>query len=237
MKYKKIFVIGFNKTASTTFHHLFLKVGLDSHHSTDWEKNDAINIAQCFSDGDAHIKETHPINFKKLEARYPESLFILNVRELESWLLSRAKHGMWVMKENSIFNWPPTIEEYQSWISKRIYHHNNVLNYFKDKSEKLLIVNTDNNKWIEFVAEHIGFNYNEYFKSNVSSIKQEDLKLIQAKNVLNETFTKLRYTVDEGRSLNLNKSLCSMYKNNIDWNYYSNNSIHFILKQRRAVSL
>lgn len=215
MKYSKIFVIGFNKTATTTFHNLFLKIGLTSYHSTDWESE--IKNIQCFSDGDDHMNPKHPLNFKNLEKQYPEALFILNVRELESWLLSRAKHGMWVMTKNSIFEWPPSIQEYKSWISKRIYHHNDVLNYFINTPQKLLLVNTDENNWIEFVANHIGFQSIEYFKSNVSSIKENDAKLIEAKTILSKTFDELKYTDAERKSLNLNKKTAALYKNNIDF--------------------
>lgn len=231
MKYSKIFVIGFNKTATTTFHHLFMKVGLSSYHSTDWENK--IDMFQCFSDGDSHIKENHQMSFKTLEKQYPKALFILNTRELKPWLLSRAKHGMWVMRKNSIFEWPPTIQEYKSWISKRIYHHNNVLNYFKDKTEKLLIVNTDSYDWIKFVANHVGFQSIEYFKTNVSSIEENNEKLIEAKSVLDITFKELRYTEDQKRTLNINKRLGSLYKNNIEWSLYpTESSISFVLGKR-----
>ena len=34
--YKKYFVIGFNKTATCTFHNLFIKNNLTSQHTSDW---------------------------------------------------------------------------------------------------------------------------------------------------------------------------------------------------------
>ena len=46
MKYAKIFVIGFNKTASTTLHKLFKVNNLKSQHATTW---DLANY-DCFSD-------------------------------------------------------------------------------------------------------------------------------------------------------------------------------------------
>ena len=52
----KIFVIGFNKTATTTFHKLFLANKLKSEHKTVWhpEKFD------CFSDGELILKDIIP---------------------------------------------------------------------------------------------------------------------------------------------------------------------------------
>ena len=77
--YKKYFVIGFNKTATTTFHNLFLKNNLTSQHSTRWNTDKYA----CFSDNG-------PVNnYKELDLKYENSIFILNVRELDKWLISR----------------------------------------------------------------------------------------------------------------------------------------------------
>ena len=47
MRYKKIFVLGFNKTASTTFHNLFSQLGYKSQHNDGpWD----LDKYDCFSD-------------------------------------------------------------------------------------------------------------------------------------------------------------------------------------------
>lgn len=86
--YNKYFVIGFNKTATSTFHNLFLENNLTSQHfglsKSKWNTDNY----QCFSDnGNLH-------NYKELDLKYENSIFILNVREIDNWLISRFKHGV-----------------------------------------------------------------------------------------------------------------------------------------------
>ena len=82
--YDKIFVIGFNKTATTSIHKLFIKNNLLSQHNGDkWD----LDSYQCFSDnGDLR-------NFKELNETYENSIFILNTRKLKNWIISRFKYG------------------------------------------------------------------------------------------------------------------------------------------------
>ena len=77
--YKKYFVIGFNKTATCTFHDLFLKNKLTSQHATRWNTDNYT----CFSDN-GHLND-----YKKLDLKYKNSIFILNVRELDKKLILR----------------------------------------------------------------------------------------------------------------------------------------------------
>ena len=74
--YEKIFVIGFNKCATTTIHDLFQQNNLSSYHqSIKYKKQnwtDVIDKYKCFSD----ILFTIDI-IKNLHTNYPNSLFIL----------------------------------------------------------------------------------------------------------------------------------------------------------------
>ena len=83
--YDKYFVIGFNKTATTSFHHLFLKNNLTSQHAGGIWDTDKF---KCFSDN-GNLN-----NYKELDLKYENSIFILNVRHLDKWLISRFKHGL-----------------------------------------------------------------------------------------------------------------------------------------------
>ena len=84
---KKYFVIGFNKTATTTFHNLFLQNNLKSQHmkSRYWDTS----TYDCFSD----ITSGDNI-WKNLDKIYTDAVFILNIRNLDKWLISRFKHGL-----------------------------------------------------------------------------------------------------------------------------------------------
>lgn len=85
--YDKYFVIGYNKIGTCTFHNLFLKNNLKSQHT----KSEYWNISKydCFSD----ITSDHHI-WKELDKKYENTIFILNVRYMDKWLISRFKHGL-----------------------------------------------------------------------------------------------------------------------------------------------
>ena len=83
---KKIFVIGFNKTATSSFHALFNLLGINSVH-TDVPIMEIIDDYDAFTDG-YHLKFTDYFN------KYPDSLFILNTRPIKNWLVSRYKHSV-----------------------------------------------------------------------------------------------------------------------------------------------
>ena len=141
--FDKIFVIGFNKTATTTIHHLFEVNNLKSQH-TD-KKWDLENFT-CFSDNG------NQRNYPELYSTYPNSIFILNVRKLNDWLLSRFKHGYNISTEKPI-NWayPPTTDLCIEWIQSREEHHLNILNFFKDKPHRLIVISIDNDNWLDVV--------------------------------------------------------------------------------------
>ena len=84
---KKIFVLGLNKTGSTSLHNLFNKINIKSTHECWRPDQHVIKIIdkyQAFTDG-------HHLNFKKYYYLYPDSLFILNTRPIKKWLISRYK--------------------------------------------------------------------------------------------------------------------------------------------------
>jgi hypothetical protein len=122
MKYEKVFVIGFNKTASTSFHKLFVHLGLPSVHTREWK----YKKYTCFSDGKRHTLDG-PDNFKSLEQRFPNALFILNTRPLSQWLFSRAKHGIIYPRK---WSYPATHEKFIKWINSRNSFHDEVLSFF-----------------------------------------------------------------------------------------------------------
>lgn len=103
----KIFCVGLNKTGTTTLHKAFEILGLKSVHYMDDEGNciaDEIpanylagdNILKGFEKYDAFsdwVKGPHAFNIvKEFHKQYPDSKFIVNIRDLESWLDSREKH-------------------------------------------------------------------------------------------------------------------------------------------------
>ena len=205
----KIFVIGFNKTATTTFHNIFLKNNLKSQHSNKWN----LQKFDCFSD---NIEMND--NFKILYNKYPDADFILNTRTLKKWIISRFKHGNAIAIKNKKFKknwaWPPTEELVKKWIIERETYYSDVLNFFKDKPNKLLIINIDQPNWEEFLYSHFNFQIKNIDPQN---IRQNTDKINYMINIIGKTFKKLKYTQNmKNRILLLNNhNYLHIYKNNI----------------------
>lgn len=174
---KKIFVIGFNKTATCSFHSLFERLGINSVH-TDKPVMEIIDDYDAFTDG------YHLNLFTDYFNKYPDSLFILNTRPIKNWLISRYKHAL-TEDWRDCWCWPVSENKTNSWIRERKYHFENVLEFFKDKGEQLVIVNIEREGWENFVVDFLQKKYNGdnlkvvENKTNESKIGNEYIDLIK----------------------------------------------------------
>ena len=198
--YDKYFVIGFNKTATSTFHNIFLKNNLTSQHNGDNWNTDKF---QCFSDNGNFM------NYKQLDVKYKNSIFILNIRELDKWLISRFKHGLSTKKKP---NWayPYTYELCKSWIDQREKFHIEILDYFSNRPNKLIIVNIDKPDWVNYICSQLNFNNKNISSKNVRPTKYNNNEHQQIINLVNETLEKHNY--DKKTTLFPNKELLNKYK-------------------------
>lgn len=138
--YRKIFAIGFNKTATSSIDAVFTQSGLVSLHSVLWRDSRHPLVHwpyQAFSDGP-------PDDFTRLDRRFPNALFILNTRDLGDWLDSRLEHYRHQREtrgRRDIRSHRPTIEAVSGWIVERDRHHEKVLRYFAQAPQRMLVVN------------------------------------------------------------------------------------------------
>lgn len=91
----------------------------------------------CFSDG-------IPKDLAKLDKHFPGSKFVLQVRDLESFVYSRLGHIERHKKRRGYrvgTDWDTTEHAVKSWILKRNRHHLFVLEYFAHRPDDLLVVN------------------------------------------------------------------------------------------------
>lgn len=175
---KKIFAIGFNKCGTTSLHSLFQSLGLSSYHGTRWRKHQEIRLFlfyDCFSDGSPSGE------LAKLDELFPGSKFILQVRELDSWIYSRLKHIERQKQENRNKTrgkyWDNTEEAVKKWIKDRNDYHTFVLSYFSERSSDLLIINYIRDELAaEKICRFLGYDCEvQKPKENVNPIKNSYL--------------------------------------------------------------
>ena len=145
-KPSKIFVIGFNKTGTTSINKLFQRSQIKSIHTL-------IPVMKIINDYDAFTDGDH-FNFKEYYKKYPDGVFILNTRPIYSWIISRYKHAK-KHKFNTCWCWPPSDKKTNKWIVEREKHFKNILEFFADKPNQLLIVNIEKAGWEKVIMKFV----------------------------------------------------------------------------------
>jgi hypothetical protein len=187
--YDKIFVIGFNKTGTSSIDKFLKKLGLNSIHTTT-------PVLEIIHDYDAFSDGIHS-QFRLYYQHYPNSLFILNTRPLRSWLISRYKHAEF-HDFKPCWCWPVSNEKTKSWITERVYFHREVMEFFQDKPSQLLIVNIENETWMKTIRLAItGKTVNETeIKENVRPSKRIPY-INEIQNNISHVLSVMGYTGDE----------------------------------------
>lgn len=138
--FNKVFAVGFNKTGTTSLDALFKSLGLTPYHGVKWRTCDDLELLHsydCFSDG-------IPKDLPYLDRMFPNSKFILQVRDLDTWIYSRLSHIERLKECNKHEGgslWDDTETSIKYWITQRNDHHLFVLSYFSGRPSDLLIVN------------------------------------------------------------------------------------------------
>lgn len=189
---KKVFFIGFNKTATTSLHHLFLNSGYTSiHHkhkknylAVTIERNylnkrpilDSIDFTDCYIDlvysDNFHYIEANKY-FKEFYKEYPDSFFIFQKRDVDSWVRSRSLHkgNETFLKRvgNALSLSDKEVQEY--WRQLYFEHYRNVALFFKNKENFLEFdIDDDIEILINFLSPEIEINKNEWEFHNVTRI-------------------------------------------------------------------
>jgi len=146
----KIFGIGLNKTGTLTLTSALEVLGYKISH---WTHH--IEIANSLLENNINFSLLNeydgitdlpiPAIYKKLDVAYPRSKFILTLRDKEKWIKSAERHYA-----RSTKNWPhfETYLTYGTWVfDKALFlkkydeHYQDVMTYFKDRPEDLLVLN------------------------------------------------------------------------------------------------
>jgi hypothetical protein len=184
--YPYIFVIGFNKTGTTSIHNLFKDNGIPSIH---WDqgrlaKMSLINVLKgdrvfcgyddefkVFSDiffrTDKFIWEGNLL-FRQMDNDYPGSFFIYNTRNIDDWIKSRIKHssllfGMTIIElEQKINKSHSIIEIVDFWKKTRLRFEYDVKNYFKN-SKFFIEIDIDDPNFVDKISQFTGIKLNPTF--------------------------------------------------------------------------
>jgi hypothetical protein len=199
----KIFCIGLNKTGTTSFHHSldreWIKIAnqregerlLNSYIEEDFEKIvDFCRGAQAFQD----VPFSLPNTYKKLFEAFPNSKFILTVRDNpEQWFNSHVRFAskrvghlptLIELKEleycwkgwsfsyhSSVFGKADRYDDKKSKIEVYERHISDVTEFFRDKPNKLLVLNVADNdsqtKLMEFLGLKSKFNKMPWAKKTI----------------------------------------------------------------------
>ena len=143
---RKVFCIGLNKTATSSLSNALTILGYKVLHD-DWIARKAIEqeyaqgkkILSSIDEYQAFADIPFDSMFRELDQAYPDSKFILTTRDLYSWLLSRAKHVR--RNRRSIdYRGEALIVNKTRWEQLWNMHHDSVKNWFKERPEKLLVI-------------------------------------------------------------------------------------------------
>jgi len=148
-EYNKVFVIGGHKNGSLSLHHYFLSLGMRSVHGQFWCNNPALIAANdCFSDHFAEFQDGVD-KLDTLVRDYPDSRFIINFRDLNSYIKSLFKHLAINTELSEPFNFDDVDEDALIGRVQRTHNfHQAALRYFDEKRlrHNLLVINLCNGK-------------------------------------------------------------------------------------------
>jgi hypothetical protein len=181
----KIFQIGFNRCGTVSLWQYFKSCGIPAvhwergdlarsiyfQHTWNTKLLDNYRDTMFFSDMESDVIingkpswiYAHVDYYKLLDQQYPGSKFILNTRNVDDWIKSRswfeinpgAPKTEYLEYAKLIHN-TDTDGIYKIWTKQWNDHHADVINYFKNRPEDLLIydIDTDNtSKLINFFKD------------------------------------------------------------------------------------
>ena len=160
---KKIFYIGLSRTGTTSLHNILSDLGFKSIHFCNFLFGESPDFNKC-NEFDALGDSPVPFLFKQLDLQYPDSKFILTIRDKHNWLKSMK----WMFKHGKvIWNWGEIIHDYnEKFYGTRFYnkqilakhwdeYHDNVFKYFSTSPERLLVIKLENGFNVNDICEFL----------------------------------------------------------------------------------
>lgn len=206
----KVFQIGFSKCGTITLADFFNANGIASIHH-DFGKLPA-SMYRNFQAGKPLLNPEYqeyylftdmermygnpPFNigmlmFKELDRQYPGSKFILNIRDKQAWLRSRASHPLSAQDTRTILevnmqNLKLSKEEVlKLWSKEWDEHIVNVQAYFKDRPQDLIVFNIESDppeKLAEFFKHNFYLDTSKYAHKNKTIDRNAHIRKMTVSN-------------------------------------------------------
>jgi hypothetical protein len=162
----KIFCIGFHKTGTSSLakalqlldFRICRRMGMLQDHVTkknilEQLKNEEFNeIFEAVREFDAFCDNPWPILFKELDKKFPNSKFILTIREEDNWIKSVLNYFKDYETEirSLIYGMASPLGNEEIYLERYRKHNAEVIEYFKDRPDDLQVINlADQKGWTE----------------------------------------------------------------------------------------
>jgi hypothetical protein len=211
---QKVFCIGFHKTGTSSLAAAFQMMGysvcrrlgmlqdlIQDKNVLELIRNNHYNeIFKASSSYDAFCDNPWPLFYKELDEYYPNSKFILTIREEHSWLnsvLQYFKNSETKIRE-IIYGEASPIGNKELYLSRYRKHNADVIEHFKSRPKDLLIIDIEKeeNQWTTlcyFLGKEIP---NQVFPhQNKSTPDQKNKKPNAVRSKNNKFVTFLKYPV------------------------------------------
>lgn len=170
---KKIFFIGLHKTGTSTITKTLKSSGINCLHNPAWNNWAKNKNKERLLRNDAYC-DGWTVNYEWLDNEF-DAYFVLNTRNLKSWLISRWNHrnrrnnDLSYLRKRGITKLPNSKNHVINWIRERNEYHKEVLSYFE---------NRDN-----FITLDITSETNQQILSKLSKVSQRPIKSITNANI------------------------------------------------------
>ena len=189
---RKIFGIGFQKTGTSTLGKALKMLNYKVCDHCPYllkalKRNDWKPVFDVVRKYDAFEDNPWPLIYQKLDQVYPNSKFILTMRDEDAWLQSALNHfgheksemRLWIYKKDCL------VGNEEIYLETFREHNRAVLEYFKDRPDDLLIVNWEKGEGWEqlcgFLDEDIPpHNFPHINKGIYSKVKDMDFDDIKS---------------------------------------------------------
>ena len=161
----KVFCIGFHKTGTTSLEVALRKLGYRVTGSFGTKDPDIASKVHEMAYAmvpryDAFEDNPWPVLYRELDERFPGSKFVLTRRPPENWIQSQVKDfattetpmRRWIYGEGA--GCPEGNEE--TYIARYERHNREVLDYFKDRPDDLLVVDFPNDDGWSRICPFLG---------------------------------------------------------------------------------